>query len=511
MSKVFGIDLGTTFSAISSIDEYGKPEIYKNLDGDRITPSVILFEDEETAITGKYASQNAAVYKDQVVRLIKREMGKSKEEYSREFFGMQYSAPALSAIILEYLADYASQATGEKVKDVVITVPAYFDNTERNATVEAAEMAGLNVLGIINEPTAAAFAFGIDKSKKNETLFVFDLGGGTFDVTVVKISNKKIEVISSDGDHKLGGVDWDNKIVDYIANEFQKEYGIDPREDATVYQDMVNNANKAKHTLSRRKRDNIQILYKKNTLNIKLTKEKFEELTHGLVENCKFLCEQVLEDSKMTWKDIDQILMVGGSTRMPMIQEMVKNISGKELNMTVDPDEVVAIGAAYQATLLEMQKSNSKVSENVKEKLGGFETVDVNTHTLGCRINDVQQNKLVVAQMLKKDKPLPCEHTEKFSLSRAGQQYIALPIMQGESTVPDECVMLENLEMGPLKAGLSANEPVNVKFLFNKDGILEVFVECAGQKTSVKIKSAETNTKKEREKMKRHINKLKNE
>jgi len=508
MSKVFGIDLGTTFSAISSIDEYGKPEIYKNIDGDRITPSVILFDDEETIIVGKYAWQNAAVYKDQTVRFVKREMGKSKEEYSREFFGRKYSAPELSAIILKQLAGYASQATGEEVKDVVITVPAYFDNRERNATVEAAEMAGLNVLRIINEPTAAAFAFGIDKSQKDETLFVFDLGGGTFDVTVVKIKNKKIEVVSSDGDHKLGGVDWDNKIVDYIADEFQKEHGIDPREDLSVYQDMLNNANRIKHTLSQRKRDNIQILCNEKTLNITITKEKFEELTESLVDDCKLLCSQVLEDSNMTWSDIDQILMVGGSIRMPMIQEMVKNISGKELNMTVDPDEVVAIGAAYQATLLEMQQNNSKVSENVKEKLDGFETLDVNTHTLGCRIHDVLTDKLVVAQMLKKDERLPCENTEMFSLSKAGQQYIALPIMQGESTDPEDCLMLEKLEMGPLKAGLPENEPVKVKFLFNKDGILEVFVECAGQKTSIKVKSAETHTSSERQETKRHLNKM---
>ena len=509
MSKVFGIDLGTTYSAISAVDEFGRPEIYRNVDGDNIIPSAILFDDEDTIIVGKYAAENAAVYKDKVVRFVKREMGKSPEEFSREFFGVAFSAPQLSAIILKSLAKYAGEAAGEEVKDVVITVPAYFDNKERNATIEAAEMADLNVLKIINEPTAAALTFGIDKSIQDETLFVFDLGGGTFDISIVKIQNKSIRVVASDGDHKLGGIDWDNCIIKYVSQAFMKEHNIDPSENPGEYQDILNRINRAKHNLSTHRHDKIQVHCKDRTLNVQIKKERFEALTKHLVYNCEFLCKQVLNEAKMSWGDIDQVLMVGGSTRMPMIKEMVKRISGKELNTSVNPDEVVAVGAAYQAIIEQIVRGDvSQVPDALKEKLQGINIYDVNTHTLGCMIRNPRTGKMFVKHMLKKNETLPCENVQEFTLSQNGQRHIELSILQGESNEPDECVELEKLAMGPLPANLSIGTPVVVKFSFNTNNTLDVSVECAGQQSSIQIKSAKTHTDQEKETMKRHLSKL---
>ncbi len=509
MDTVFGIDLGTTFSVISSINEFGKPEIYSNEDGDKTTPSVILFEEPDSILVGKYALENAPAFSDKTARFIKREMGKSQEEFSLEFFGKKYSAPALSAIILSHLKRYVEKETNMTVKDVVITVPAYFNNKERNATMEAAKMAGLNPLEIINEPTAAAFAFGIDKSKNNQKLFVFDLGGGTFDVSIVQVKDKEIQVLASDGDHRLGGVDWDNRIVEYASQEYQNKFNADPVDDMSVYQDLVNRANSVKHNLSRRKKDTIQVTYQGETINVVLTREKFEEITNDLLKRCEWLVNQVLENSKLSWSDIDQVLMIGGSTRMPMVLEMMKQLSGKEPNTSINPDEAVSVGAAYRAALLNLKKENRhRIPEKVREKLENFKTVDVNSHTLGCELLDVIEGKVVVEQMIKKNEKVPCEVRKTFGTVRQGQQYVSLPVLQGESKDPDECRKISDLELGPLPSNLPPNTPVNVQFIFNNNNILEVYAECEGVKAKIKITEELTHSEQEIEEMRNHIAKM---
>jgi len=505
MGKVFGIDLGTTYSVISTINEYGKPEVFLNEDGDRATPSVILFEEADSILVGKYALENAAFYQENVARFIKREMGKSPEEFHQTFFGKTYSAPALSAIILKHLKNYASLRAGEQVKDVVITVPAYFDNKQRNATLEAGRMAGLNVMEVINEPTAAAFAFGIDRSARDQTLFVFDLGGGTFDVSVVKVHKKEITVLASDGDHQLGGVDWDSRIVDAVREEFTLLHQQDPADDPATYQDLLNRANSAKHNLSRRPKDNIQVNYEGFTVNVQITRERFEKITADLLKRCQDLCLKVLDSVGMEWKHIDQVLMVGGSTRMPMVREMVKRISGMEPNTSVNPDEVVSTGAAYKALLLSLSKGDEH-SEVVKNSVGQYQTFDVNSHSIGISVyKEEDKDELAVNHILKKNQRIPCEGSRTFITRYENQIDVALPILQGESDEPSKCTLLEEVQLGPLPFNLPKGTPVSVTLRFNENNVLEVYAECQGVKKKVDIKNAKTHTENELEEMAKHL------
>ncbi len=497
--------MGTTYSVISTINEYGKPEVFLNEDGDRATPSVILFEEPGSILVGKYALENAAFFKDRVARFIKREMGKSEEGFHLEFFDQKYSAPALSAIILRHLKNFASHQTGEQVKDVVITVPAYFDNKKRNATLEAGKMAGLNVMEVINEPTAAAFAFGIDKNPKDQTLFVFDLGGGTFDVSIVKVKKKEITVLASDGDHQLGGVDWDKCIIEHVRKEFKLLHGKDPLQDAGVHQDLMNRANSAKHNLSRRRKDNVQVNYEGYTVNVEITREKFEKLSAGLLKRCEELCQNVLQSVNMNWRDIDQVLMVGGSTRMPMVRQMVERISGVEPNTSVNPDEVVSTGAAYKAILLSLSRDKQQ-SDDLKDTLGQYTTFDVNSHSIGISVyRDEDRDELAVNHILKKNQRIPCEGSRTFITRYENQIDVALPILQGESSNPEECTLLEEIQLGPLPFHLPRGTPVHVTLRFNENNVLEVYAECQGVRKKIEVQSAKTHSETELADMEKHL------
>ena len=331
MGKVVGIDLGTTFSAISHVNEHGQPEIIPNAESERITPSVIMFEDDLVTV-GKIAKQNARAVPEQIIEFVKREIGKSKEEFFRTFDGKAYSPEELSALILTKLKQDAEAYLNTEITDAVITVPAYFHDAEREATRNAGTIAGLNVLQVLNEPTAAALAFGIDQLGTDQNVFVFDLGGGTFDVTIMKVSESTIQMLATNGDHRLGGKDWDDKIIAHVAEIFEIEHGENPLQDLHAYQDLQLNAIIAKESLTQRQKARIVCGYNGKTTRVELTREKFEELTAELLERCRVLCDVVLSEGNMTWADIDKVLLVGGSTRMPMVQEMIANISGKEIN-----------------------------------------------------------------------------------------------------------------------------------------------------------------------------------
>ena len=382
MGKVVGIDLGTTFSAIAHVNEFGQAEIIPNAESDRITPSVIMFEDESITV-GKIAKQHASAVPEQIVEFVKREIGKPKtgeEGFCREFDGDQYSAEELSALILQKLKQDAEAYLNTEVTDAVITVPAYFRDAEREATRNAGKIAGLNVRQVMNEPTAAALAYGVDSHDSDQVdshdsdqnVFVFDLGGGTFDVTIMKVSESTLEMIATNGDHRLGGKDWDNKIILHVAQMFEdedgEEHGESPLQDLHTYQDIQLNAISAKESLSQRQKARIvcsykgeSTRYKGQSVNVELTREKFEELTADLCQRCSSLCEVVLSEAQMTWADIDIVLLVGGSTRMPMIQEMIAEISGKAINpQEVNPDDAVALGAAIQGTRLQTRRTDER-------------------------------------------------------------------------------------------------------------------------------------------------------
>src|SRR2546428_8483617 len=335
--KAVGIDLGTTFSAVAHIDAYGKPQIIPNSESERITPSVILF-DATNVIVGSVAKNNAVAESEKIIDFVKREMGKPKEQFHRAFGEKIYSAEELSALIIRKLKADAEKYLDQPVTDAVITVPAYFNDAERTATITAGQLAGLNVLQLINEPTAAALAYGLDKLNEDQTVFVFDLGGGTFDVTIMRITGHKIEMLATNGDHRLGGKDWDDVLVNLVADEFDRLHGETPLLDLHSYQDLHNRALATKIQLSSRKMSTLVHHHNGKSVKLELTREEFEKRTRHLVEKCKMICEMVMQEAKMKWEKIDKVLLVGGMTRMPMIRAMISEFSSVPLMDHVNPD-----------------------------------------------------------------------------------------------------------------------------------------------------------------------------
>jgi molecular chaperone DnaK len=489
-SRVVGIDLGTTFSAIAHVNEFGKAEIIANNESERITPSVILFDSAEDVTVGSVAKQNAVAEPEKIVEFVKREMGKGLDEYSRKFFGKQYSAEGLSAIILMKLKNDAEKRLGISIKDAVITVPAFFDGRQREATKNAGKIAGFNVLQVLNEPTTAALAFGINELGKDQDVFVFDLGGGTFDVTVMRIEGNNIKMIATNGDHMLGGKDWDDAIIEYIASVFEEKHGKNPLEDAHLYQDLQTKAIQSKHNLTKKSETKIVCSYEGNFETIPLTREKFEELTQNLVERCKSLTELVMEtDAKMTWDNIDTILLVGGSTRMPMIKQMLQSVSGKTLNEDLNPDEAVALGAAIQATLTKGKQEGEEpvIVDKTGKSIGPIVAVNSTSHTLG--VTATVENKLQVCPIIPKSTEVPCKISDDSFITGAdNQSSIHTDVMEGESSIPEQCNKLGAVLVPGLPPGLPRGTRVTVTFQFDESSMLHASAEVAGRKESALIK-----------------------
>jgi molecular chaperone DnaK (HSP70) len=340
---VLGIDLGTTFSAMAFVNEHGKPEIVPNSEGFPTTPSIVHFYDEDACVVGEEAVKMVVIDPENVVRFIKRHMG---EDFTLEFYGRQYTPQEISALILRKLKEDAEEVMGREIRDAVITVPAYFHSAQRGATAEAGTIAGFNVLSIINEPTAAAIAYGLDRIGGQRKLLVLDLGGGTFDVTVMEIKGTKLSTIASDGNAELGGKDWDDRLLNYVAEEFFQKYQIDPRDDPAPYQELYERCLHAKISLSTKDKAVIPVNHRGHRLAVKVDRELFEHLTKDLVQQCEDTSNLVLEKAGLQWADLDDVLLVGGSTRMPMVRNMLVRLSGKEPVGGVNPDECVALGAA---------------------------------------------------------------------------------------------------------------------------------------------------------------------
>ena len=494
--KVVGIDLGTTFSAIAHVNEHARPEIIPNDESDRMTPSVIMFGDDYDTV-GKIAKQNARAYPEEIVEFVKREMGRSKEEFFREFKGKKYSAEELSARILKKLKQDAEAYLKTEVTDAVITVPAYFKEAEREATRNAGIIAGLEVLQVLNEPTAAALAYGVDQLDTDQNVFVFDLGGGTFDVTVMEVSGAAIKMVATNGDHRLGGKDWDDKVIMHVAEAFEAEHGDNPLEDLAAYQDIQLRVIQAKETLSKLKKTGIVCLYNGKSTTVELTREKFEELTADLLERCKAMCAVVLSEAGMTWQKIDKVLLVGGSTRMPMVQEMIARISGKEINPhEVNPDEAVALGAAIQGTLRQIDTDTVKQGGDLPEAVqarfigpGGtakVKVIDGATHNLGNVIVDADQrlgsdpDAQYIHVMIPKMTPIPHEAHDQFGTVVANQPSVLIQVVQGldHHEPVAEVPAFEDHKLGEctlqLPSGLPENTKFDLTYKYNLDQTLEV-------------------------------------
>ncbi len=492
--KSVGIDLGTTFSAIAHIDAYGKPQIIPNAESERITPSVILF-DGESAIVGTLAKQNAVAEPEKIVDFVKREIGKAKSEFGRDFDTRMYSAEELSALIVKKLKNDAEKYLGEPITDAVITVPAYFNDSERTATLHAGQLAGLNILQVINEPTAAALAYGLDKLNSNQTVFVFDLGGGTFDVTIMRIENHHISMVASNGDHRLGGKDWDDVIVNWVAEEFEQMHGENPLLDLQSYQDLYNRALTAKVQLSSRQRTTLVHSFNGKSIKLDLTRDDFEERTRHLVEKCKAICEIVMEEAKLDWSKIDRVLLTGGMTRMPTVRSMITSLSNVQVAEDVSPDEAVAIGAAVQAVLALLHEEDRlgervlpvETRERFSNPEGGLiEVTNITTHTMGVVLWDDSKVEEYVFGMIPKMTTIPTETVNSFGTAKANMKSAVVRVVEGESTVPGECVELGtcDIELPPF---LPKGSPVELTYRYDENQVLNVTLNAFGKQSNVSI------------------------
>ena len=493
MAKAVGIDLGTTNSAVA-VMEADAPTVMVNSEGGRVTPSVVAFTKTGEQIVGQIAKRQAALNPERTIYSIKRFMGRKFSEVSEELKqvsykvvagpndavrididGKLYSPEEISSRILRKLVDDAGKYLGEKVKDVVITVPAYFNDAQRQATKDAGQIAGLNVLRIINEPTAAALAYGLDK-KKNETILVFDLGGGTFDVSILEVGDGVFEVKSTAGDTHLGGDDFDKRIVDWLVEEFKKDQGIDLSKDRQALQRLTEAAEKAKIELSSAMETEINLPFitadatGPRHLLLKLTRAKFEQLTHDLIERTMGPVKQAIADAKITEKDLEEVILVGGSTRIPAVKELVKRLTaGKEPNQSVNPDEVVAIGAAIQAGVL---------TGEVKDVL----LLDVTPLSLG-----VETLGGVMTKLIERNSTIPSRKTEIFSTAADNQPAVDIHVLQGERELARDNRTLGQFKLEGIAPGPRGTPQVEVTFDIDANGILNVTAKDLGSGKEQKI------------------------
>jgi molecular chaperone DnaK len=493
-----GIDLGTTFSAVACIDQHGSQQIIPNRDNERLTPSVILF-DGRSAIVGAVARQNAMSEPEKIVDYVKREMGKGVDQFHREFDGHKYSAEELSALILKKLKGDAEYFLQQPVTEAVITVPAYFNDAERTATIHAGQLAGLNVLNVINEPTAAALAYGFQNLQTKQTIFVFDLGGGTFDVTIMRVENEEIRMLASNGDHRLGGKDWDDVITTWAAEEFDKQFGEDPLFDLASYQELHSRSVAAKIQLTNREKTTLVHSYNGNSVKLEVTREEFEHRARHLRDRCKMISEIVLEEAQLRPVDLDCILLVGGMTRMPSILEMLRQLApGVRLAEFANPDEVVARGTALQASLLMLQKASqgeraplpASLREQFLTSRGELiKVTNIATHTLGVVLWDQASGQAVVSPMIRRGSTMPASATRTFAISKDDLDRIAIDVMEGESTVPGDCTPLGTCEV-LLPARMAKGTPVSLTYRYTEDQVLEVLTQVGEEISHASIRRA---------------------
>jgi molecular chaperone DnaK len=488
-AAAIGIDLGTTFSVLAKIDQRGLPVTIVNGEGDRLTPSNVLFDGDDVVV-GKEALKAIATEAERVAECSKRDMG--RRSYHKTIDGKEYPPEVIEAFILNKIRVDAEAQIGA-VSKVVITVPAYFDEVRRKATQDAGYMAGFEVLDIINEPTAAAVAFGFRQgyldpqgsSRQPQNILVYDLGGGTFDVTVMQIRGNEFNALATDGDVRLGGYDWDQRLVDLAAERFARQHGSDPRKDAASAGRLWRECEDAKRTLSARQKAAVACEHHGAAMRIELTRQEFEEATQDLLDRTRFTTMQTLKAAGLDWAAIDRVLLVGGSTRMPMVRDMLRQLSGKEPDDSVAADEAVAHGAALHASLILAKRAGQPAL---------FKVGNINSHSLGVVGIDPATQRRRNGILIPRNSPLPATSKRTFMTKKAGQKSIRVDIIEGESPSAEDCTPIGHCSVSHLPANLPAGSPVDVHFYYKPNGRLKVLVTVPGTDRQIVTEIIRENT-----------------